>query len=64
MTHNKLLVFINFLFNFLTNTLEIDNINIVSQDSTVSHYDCTKMQGNLLYSLNKVAECKISPENL
>ena len=34
------------------------------QELVVSQYDCAKMQDNRMYSLNKVAECKLSPENL
>ena len=64
MTRNNLLVFIIFLFTSSTKSLEVDNIDNVSQELIVSHYDCTKMQDNRMYSLNKVAECKISPENL
>ena len=64
MTRNNLLVFIIFLFNSLTKPLEVDNTDNVSQELIVSHCDCTKMQDNRMYSLNKVAECKISPENL
>ena len=64
MTRNNLLVFIIFLLNSLTKTFEVDNIDNVSQELIVSHYDCTKMQDNRKYSLNKVVECKISPENL
>ena len=64
MTRNNLLVFIIFLFTSLTKTLEVDYTDNVSQELIVSHYDCTKMQDNRMYSLNKVAECKISPGNL
>ena len=64
MTRNNLLVFISFLFNSLTKTLEVDYTDNVSQELIVSHYDCTKMQDNRMYSLKKVAERKISPENL
>ena len=64
MTRKNLLVFIIFLFNSLTKTLEVDNIDNVSEELIVSHYDCTKMQDNRMYSLDKVAECNISPENL
>ena len=64
MTPKNLLVFIIFLFNSLTKTLEVDYTDNVSQNIIVSHYDCTKVQDNRMYSLNKVAECKISPENL
>ena len=64
MTCNNLLVFFIFLFNSLTKTLEVDYTDNVSQELIVSHYDCTKLQDNRMYSLNKVAECKISPENL
>ena len=64
MTRNNLLVFIIFLFNSQTKTLEVDYTDNVSQELVVSHYDCTKMQNNRMYSLNQVAECKISPEIL
>ena len=64
MTRNNLLVLIIFLTNSLTKTPEVDNIDNVSQELIVSHYDCTKLQDNRIYSLNKVAECNISPENL
>ena len=64
MTRSNLLFCTIFLFNALTKTLEVDNIDNVSQELIVSHYDCTKMQDNRMYSLNKVAECNISPENL
>ena len=64
MTGKNLLVFIIFLFNSLTKNLEVDNIDNLSQELIVSLYDCTKMQDNRMYSLNKVAECKISLENL
>ena len=30
----------------------------------VSHYDCTKKEDNRINSLNEVADCKITPENL
>ena len=42
----------------------MDYTDNVSQELLVSPYDCTKMQDNRMYSLNTVAECKISPENL
>ena len=64
MTRNNPLVFFIFLFISLTKTLEVDYTDIVSQDLVVSHYNCAKMQDNRMYSLSKVAECKISPENL
>ena len=64
MMQNKLLVFNIFLFNSQTKTLEIDSTDHVSQELIVSYYDCTKMQDNRMYSVNKVAECKISPGNL
>ena len=53
--------FILFLFPFSCASDDFDN---VSKNLFVSHYDCTKMQDNRMYSLNKVAECKITPENL
>ena len=64
MTRNNLLVFIIFLFKSLTKTHEVDYTDNVSQELIVSYYDCTKMQDNRMYLLNKAAECKISPENL
>ena len=64
MARNNLLVFTIFLFNSLTKALEFVNIDNVSPELIVSQYDCTKMQDNCMYSLNKVAECNISPENL
>ena len=64
MTYNNLLVFIIFLFNSPTNTLEVDSTDKVSQESIVSHYNCTKKLDNRMYSLNKIVECKMSPENL
>ena len=64
MTRNNLLAFIIFLFNSLTKTLEVDNTDNVSQELIVSHCDCTKMQTNRMHSLNKVAECNFSSENL
>ena len=64
MTHNSLLVFTIFVFSSLTKTFEVDYTDNVSQELIVSHYDCTKMQDIRMYSLNKVAESNISPENL
>ena len=49
-THNNLLV----IFTFPNSTLEVHNLDNVSQELIVSHYDCTKMQDNRMYSLNKV----------
>ena len=46
MTHVNLLVFIVFLLTFLTITGEVDNIDNVSEELIVAHYDCTKMQDN------------------
>ena len=48
------------LFTFSFASDDFDN---VSKNLFVSHYDCTKMQDNRMYSLNKVADCKITPEN-
>ena len=53
MTHNNLLVFIIFRFNFPLNTPKVDNIDKVLQDLIVPDYDCTKMQNSRMYSLNK-----------
>ena len=64
MAYNSLLVSLILLFEFLTNTLEVNNLDNVSQDLSVSHYCSTKMQDNRMYSLQKVADCKTSPENL
>ena len=64
MTHSILIAFIFFLLNFRTNTLEFENTEKVSQELNISHYDCTKMLDNRMYSLNKVAECKFSAEKL
>ena len=30
----------------------------------VAHYDCSLMDSNKMYSLNKVAPCKIEPQNV
>ena len=38
-----------------------DNISNTLQ---VSHFDCTRMQDNNMYSINQVAPCKISPEHI
>ena len=64
MTHTHLLVFIDFLFSFVTKTPEFDNIDNVYQELIVSQYDCARMQANRMYSLNEVAECKNSAESL
>ena len=56
MTRNNLLVFIIFLFTSSTKTLEVDYTDNVSQELIVSFYDCTKIQDNRMYFLNKVAE--------
>ena len=53
MTSYNLSVFIIILFNFLTETLEVRNIDNVPQELIVSHYGCTKMQDNRMYSLKK-----------
>ena len=45
-------------------TPEIDNTDNVSQELFVSLYDCTKIHDNRMYSINKVAEWKISTEKL
>ena len=41
-----------------------DALDDVSETSKVSHFDCTSMEQNRMYSLNNVAPCKISPENI
>ena len=53
--------FILFLLPFSCASDDFDN---VSKNLFVSHYDCTKIQDNRMYSLNKVADFKITPENL
>ena len=53
-----------FLFNFLAHTFEVDNIDNMSQELIISQNNCTKLQGDRMYSISKVAECKISLENL
>ena len=64
MMHIKVLVFIVFHFNSFSETLQDDNTDHVSQELIVFHCNCTKMQENWRYSLNKVDECKVSPEIL
>ena len=49
---------------FIFPTFASDDFDNVSKNLFVSHYDCTKMQDNRMYSLNKVVDCKITPENL
>ena len=41
-----------------------DALGDVSETLKVSHFDCTSMEQNRMYSLNNVAPCKISPENI
>ena len=62
-THKNSLAF-NIVLLSLTKTPEVDNTDNVTQEVTVSLYDCSKMQDNRIYSPNKVPECKTSPENL
>ena len=64
MTHKNLVVYIVFVFSFPTTTLEVDNIDNVSQELIDNHYDCIKKQDNRKSSLKKLAECNILPENL
>ena len=64
MAHNKFSVFVVFIFNFLTNTFEVDNLDSVSEELIVSHYDRTKIQNNRMHSLSKVAESNISTKNI
>ena len=53
------------LFFFIfTTSFASDGFDNVSKNLFVSHYDCTKMQDNRMCSLNKVSDCKITPENL
>ena len=63
-TPNIFLIFTVFLFIFLKMTLENDNMDNVSQELFVCHYDSPQMQDNWLYSLNKTTESKVWPENL
>ena len=41
-----------------------DALDDVSETLKVSHFDCTSMEQNRMYTLNNVAPCKISPENV
>ena len=63
-THNTLLVLTVFLFKFLTDTLDFDNIDKVSRELIVSHNDFIEMQDSQMHWLNKVAECKTSPQKI
>ena len=47
-----------------TTSFASDDFDNVSKNLFVSHYDCTKKEDNRMYSLNEVADCKITPENL
>ena len=47
-----------------SSTTTDDTLDNVSESLKVSHYDCTEMQENRMFSLNNVAPCKISPENI
>ena len=55
----SLLVYLSTLDNNLANT----NIDDIAESLKVSHYDCKRMTQNKMYALNKVAPCKIAPEN-
>ena len=50
-----------FYFIFCKTLEEADN---VSKTLKVSHYDCTQMTDNHMYSLNQVAPCTIAPEQV
>ena len=54
----------HFVLFIFTISFASDDFDNVSKNVFVSHYDCTKMQDNRMYSLNKIADCKITPENL
>ena len=41
-----------------------DDINDVSNELRVIHYDCSEMKENKKYSLTQVSPCKITPENI
>ena len=43
---------------------KIDELKDVSHKLRVIHYDCSQMKENKMYSLNQVAPCSISPENI
>ena len=65
------LVFIIFLALLLLTSLAdarpIEKMSIYKNTAPnlhVNHFDCSKMISNHMYSLNKVAPCKIRPENL
>ena len=51
-------------FNFLTDTFYADDTDNVSSNLFVSHYECSKMQDNRIYSLKQLADGKIARENL
>ena len=55
MTRNNQLVFFIFLFNSLSETLEVHYTDNLSQKLIVSRYDCTKKEDNRMYSRNKLA---------
>ena len=48
----------HFILFFFTTTFASYDFDNVSKSLFVSHYDCTKMQDNRMYSLNKVADCR------
>ena len=45
-------------------TQDEDALDDVSETLKVSHFDCTSMEQDRMYSLNNVAPCKISTENI
>ena len=58
-------------FNFLSSNLASDlksaHHALYAKTATslkVAHYDCSLMDSNKMYSLNKVAPCKIEPQNV
>ena len=65
-TELKILLHIWFLNHFpqTHSTGTDDTLDNVSETRKVSHYDCREMQENRMYSINNVAPCKISPENI
>ena len=67
----KYLIFIIFLALLLltsfTDARPIEKISIYENTApnlSVNHFDCSKMISNQMYSLNKVAPCKIRPDKI
>ena len=63
MTQLNIPLFTVFLLTVLTNTVEVDNNDSLTNKLCVSHNDCSKKQKIHTYTFNQVPECKITPEN-